>query len=185
MIVKHAGDLDKRVDWNVSHYDNMADLYEQVDCVVLPSRSEGWGLPHREAAMMGLPVIVQKYAGVDDGFTEKWALTVEGGRMETIPKSGRLGGSGNWMVADTDELADRMRSVYDYPERASRFGYEARNWLMAHQTWLDSAADLINLIHDEVGSDYGNKVQYPTISYDGTSSRRVLAHSPGVGQERS
>jgi len=185
MIVKHAGDLDPRIDWNISNYDRMADLYEQVDCVVLPSRSEGWGLPHREAAMMGLPVIVQKYAGVDDGHTEEWALTVEGGRMEAIPKAGRLGGSGNWMIADINELADRMRSVYDFPERASAFGLQARNWLMGHQTWMDSAAELINLIHDEKGSTYGSDLQHPSYGYDGTSSGRVLAYSSSVGQERS
>lgn len=63
---------------------NIADFYALGDCFVIPSRSEGWGMPHREAAMMGLPVITQAYSGMDDGHTEQWAIVVEKGRMEPV-----------------------------------------------------------------------------------------------------
>lgn len=180
LIRKKGTDLDSRIVWDISHYDNMADFYSQGDCLVLPSRSEGWGLPHREAAMMGLPVILQKYAGLDDGFTEKWAIVCEDGRMQDIPRAGRLGGGGRWMIADIYEVADRMRSAYDFPERASRFGYDARNWLVAHQTWMDSAAELINLIHDELGLGNDAYVQHPANSDVGTSSRGISFHNSSI-----
>jgi glycosyltransferase involved in cell wall biosynthesis len=183
MIKNKGTDLDPRIIWDINHYENMADFYSKGDCLVLPSRSEGWGLPHREVAVMGIPVILQKYAGLNDGFTEKWAITCEGGRMEPIPRAGRLGGGGRWMIADIYEVADRMRSAYDYPERASRFGYEARNWLIDHQTWMDSAAELINLIYDELGSENGTYIQHPSNSYVGTSSSRIPIHNTPIWQE--
>lgn len=38
-------------------------LYASCDCVVLPSRSEGWGRPQMEAMSMGRPVITTNWSG--------------------------------------------------------------------------------------------------------------------------
>ncbi len=61
-ICRRGVDLDKRIIWLAEDVSDMATLYQQADCLVLPSRSEGWGMPHREGSYAGLPVIVQKYA---------------------------------------------------------------------------------------------------------------------------
>jgi glycosyltransferase involved in cell wall biosynthesis len=169
LIQDKGSSLDHRIIYNSHKYESMADLYSLADCVVLPSRSEGWGMPHREAAMMGLPVITQKYAGTDDGHTEEWAIVLPEGRMEPIPKNGRTGGSGNWMIADTRRLAEEMYECYENPERVSVEGLKAREWLSNNQTWMHSAAGLIELVHDQIGWDYGIAME--------SSSRRSLAES--------
>jgi|SRR5215471_17852681 len=185
LILKHSGDdMDKRVSWDISFYPNMADLYSKVDCVVLPSRSEGWGMPHREAAMQGLPVILQKYAGLDDGHTGEWAICVDGGRMQEVPKKGQLGGGGNWLVADSYKVAEAMRWCYENQGAASAFGYSAHHWLAAHQTWMDAAAELINLMHDELGWEHASNLQYTSHANDGVSSSRISLYDLAVGQER-
>lgn len=142
-------DGDPRVWYDVSLLDNVADLYAEVDCIVMPSHCEGWGMPHREAAMMGKPVITLAYSGLDDGHTDKWSIVV-GGHMVQIPPQEK-GGTGEWMVADLDDLASAMRGCFENPEDARRKGKQAREWLKANQTWDHAAKQLIELIRREYG----------------------------------
>jgi glycosyltransferase involved in cell wall biosynthesis len=43
--------------------DQLQGLYRAVDCFVLPTRGEGWGLPFHEAMAMGLPAIGTNWGG--------------------------------------------------------------------------------------------------------------------------
>lgn len=141
-------DPDPRITFRMDDVDNMRDLFEQVDCFAIPSRTEGWGMPHREAAMMGLPVITQAHSGLDDGHTREWAIVVEQGRMQQIDDEGK-NIAGEWRIADVGELAHHMRACYEEPEAYRRRAYYARQWLSSHQTWDESAACLIALMREE------------------------------------
>lgn len=145
-LIRTATDADARIVYQVEDAPNVADVYAQADCVVLPSRSEGWGMPHREAAMMGLPVITQAYSGMDDGHTHEWALVIEGGRMEPIPKQDHI--AGEWRRVDVDELADMMRLLYDCPEMGERHGTLAAAWLRMNQSWDHASSRLIVLMQE-------------------------------------
>lgn len=141
-LIAKAQDPDPRLICIEQDYDSLADLYAMADVFVIPSRSEGWGMPHREAAMMGVPVITQRYSGMDDGHTDEWAIVVEGGKLERMP-SNFTNIAGAWMRADVGKLAQMMRDCYEAPEAAAAFGREAAAWLRAHQTWDHAAARLI------------------------------------------
>lgn len=146
-LIAGAENLDPRIVIQQDDAASMFDVFAQADCVVLPSRSEGWGMPHREAAMMGLPVIVQRYSGTDDGFTDAWALTVENGRMEEIPEDfPHIKGA--WRIADVKELGKKMRWCYDNPKDAQFAGAQAHEYLSAWQTWDHAAVKLLNLIKE-------------------------------------
>ena len=125
---------------------NPADYLAMADCVAIPSRSEGWGMPHREAAMMGLPVIVTRYSGLDDGHTDEWAIVVPH-TLGPVP-AGTQYVRGEWCRADTDTLAQRLRWCYEYPEEAAERGRAAAAWLRANQTWEHSARALLELIEE-------------------------------------
>lgn len=129
-------------------FEDMADLYRRVDCVVIPSRTEGWGMPQREAAMMGLPVITQAYSGLDDGYTRQWAMVVEQGRMQPISDMGQHI-AGEWRVADVDELAAKMRACYEAPWQTHKRASFARQWLKNNQTWDHAALKLLTLMDNE------------------------------------
>lgn len=146
MIARSEG-MDPRIEiWDADVQD-MRDVYARADCAVLPSRSEGWGMPHREAAMMGLPVITQKYSGMDDGHTERWALVVENGKFDPIPSAfDHI--AGEWRKADVTELADAMQACYRQQRGARLFGKQAAEWLRENQTWEISAQQLTELIQE-------------------------------------
>jgi hypothetical protein len=134
--------FDTRITFDRGDYADMADLYRTVDCFVIPSRGEGWGMPHREASMMGVPVITQRFAGMDDGHTDAWAMVVEGGRMQPIPAA-TPNIKGEVRVCDHDELARLMWRCYQMPAWAAEKGQQAAAWLRSNQTWAHSAAALL------------------------------------------
>lgn len=147
-LLRKTQEPDARIIWEVSDIPDVRMVYNQADCLALPSRSEGWGMPHREAASMGLPVITQRYSGMDDGCTEGWSFPLEWGEVKPIPKGeGEL--LGEWMVADIGELAEKMRWCYENPVSASLFGHCASRWIAQNQTWQHSAEKLVALIEEE------------------------------------
>lgn len=148
LLLSHGDGLDPRIVFDTSDVQTMRDLYAQADCVALPSRSEGWGMPHREAAMCGLPVIVQRHSGLDDGHTDEWAIVLAKGQMQEVEDKGKHV-AGEWMVADIDELAGKMRKCYEYPHVARDIGFDAASWLRANQTWDHAAAKLLQLLQQE------------------------------------
>ena len=146
-LIAGAENIDPRIVIQQDDAECMYDVFAQADCVVLPSRSEGWGMPHREAAMMGLPVITQKYAGLDDGFTDAWALVAKSAGLEDIPGDFEHI-KGQWMKADVADVARLMRWCYDNPKDAQFAGVQAHEYLAAWQTWDHAAVKLLNLIKE-------------------------------------
>jgi len=151
-LIARADRPDPRVSILMEDMD-MREFYRLGDCFAIPSRSEGWGMPHREAAMSGLPVIVQRHAGLDDGHTDDWALVVEGGRLDPIPSHFEQI-AGDWMKADVGALAAMMRRCYEMPSVAAYYGQAAAAWLRENQTWGHSAKALLALIGEQHGFDY-------------------------------
>ena len=142
-VMAAAIDRDPRVIYQNERAEQMSAVYAQADCLVLPSRSEGWGMPHREASMMGIPVITQAYSGLADA--RAWAIVVEGGEIVPIPPE-RGNAAGEYHVVDVGELATTMRRCFDDPATAQQRGMEGARWLRANQTWRHSAHALIELI---------------------------------------
>lgn len=127
---------------------DMADFYRMGDCGVFVSRSEGWGMPMRECAAMGLPVITQQYSGMDDGHTDQWAILIDGGKLESIPAHfDHI--AGDWKKADVSEVAKQILWCYNNPGLAKRIGVSAAIWLRQHQGWNRTAQALIDLLESK------------------------------------
>ncbi len=145
--ISEAYGLDPRITIMQEDIPDMRDVYALADCMAIPSRSEGWGMVMREAAMTGLPVITQRYSGMDDGHTDEWAFPVYNGTLERIPAAFEHI-KGEWMKADVGEVAGTMRWCYDKPDNARYFGSKSAEWLRANQTWEISAQKLLDLIQE-------------------------------------
>ncbi len=100
------------------------------DCYVSPHRSEGFGLTPAEAMLLGTPVIATNYGGVLEFLNEENAYLIDytlrpvGEHAEPYPPDAE------WADPDVDQLAERMRYVFEHREeaaaRAERGGREVR-----------------------------------------------------------
>lgn len=158
--------IDPRITFLQEDYANIADFYALGDCLALPSRSEGWGMPHREAAMMGLPVITQAYSGMDDGHTGEWASVVKDGRMEPVEAQKDKHLKGQWRTVDREELAQVMRMHYENPAGFAGAGQGAAAWLRVNQTWDHACTKLLQVLQHEVSA---------CAAPEGRSGRRIEA----------
>lgn len=121
--------------------DSMADVFAQVDCFLFPSQGEGWGMPPREAAMMGLPVIATRYSGLETGI-DQWAIPIDKFHMANAS----INPGSKCAKADVNEVARLMRWCYENREAAKEQGLQAAAWLRENQTWEHSAKQLLALI---------------------------------------
>jgi glycosyltransferase involved in cell wall biosynthesis len=122
---------------------SLADVFAMTDCFVFPSRGEGWGLPPREAACMGVPVIATRWGGLENGI-DNWAIPLNDVKLT----NSNLRGRGQWAQPSVDEIVDRMLWCYNNREDARQKGLAAAAWLREHQTWDQSARALMKLLED-------------------------------------
>ncbi len=160
----HGGDRDQilklikdfRQFMNLEHYpkmflvvenmsrDEILGLHKRGDCFVLLQRSEGWGLPHFEAAACGKPVITPAYGGQTDFLTDEnsyplnYTLTPVGG----MTWSPYYRGDQYWAEPDMKQAIETMRHVYDNRDEAKQKGQLARQNIDKNFTW-DRIGDMI------------------------------------------
>ena len=122
----------------------MLGLHKRGDCFVLLQRSEGWGLPHFEAAACGNPVITPGYGGQreflnqDNSYLLDYTLTPVGG-MSWSPY---YRGDQYWCEPDIEGAINAMRDVYANRDEAKVKGRRARQLIGDNFTW-DQIGDLI------------------------------------------
>lgn len=109
--------------------DGMAELYRSVDAFVFPSRGEGFGLPPREAAATGLPVVATAWGGTADDIDD-WGWPLRFRLVRAWYGHSQLAGLGSWADPDVHHLADLMRQIAaggdDVRDRAMRHAENVR-----------------------------------------------------------
>lgn len=133
-------DYNGKVEFISSDIDNIHDLYKSVNCVVIPSHSEGWGMIMREAACSGLPVITTKYSGMDDGNIEKWAYPIYNYTEVDVPFDENL--AGKCALPSMKELRAQMLNMFE--DRPSGLGYD---WIRNNQTWKHTVRNLEQVLY--------------------------------------
>lgn len=129
---------DPRIVIQVEDAPDMAAVYRQADCLVFPSKGEGWGLPPREAAAMGIPTIATRYAGLEVGIDQWCTMPLEPRIMDSI-----MGYGGTWGIPEMDDTVAAMRDVYTHRDEARQKARVQADWLRNNQTWDHSACSLI------------------------------------------
>lgn len=117
----------------------MRALYHAADCVVCPSRGEGFGLPLAEAAALGKPVITTAYGGQSDFCTPDTAWLCD---FSFAPSQSHLGLSGSvWVEPDVASLAQALIDCRDAsPKERARRGAAARRLVSERYSWDKVAA---------------------------------------------
>ncbi len=113
----------------------MARLYQLSHCLVLPTRSEGFGMPILEAMATGMPVIVTNYSGHLDFCNTGNAYLIDCPRLvDSDPECFPFIQS-QWGEPDEDHLVDLMREVFRNYDRALAIGRQAAADVAADWTW--------------------------------------------------
>ena len=85
-------------------------LYAEADCLVYPTRAEGFGLPIAEAMACRVPVIVTRFSGPMDFCSERNAFLLD---YDLAPSRSHLAIPGAmWAEPRIDQLRELMRFVF-------------------------------------------------------------------------
>lgn len=117
----------------------MRRLYEIADCFVFPSRGEGYGLPPREAAATGMPVLCPMHTGMPDA--KDWAYVIEH-RLGGPACYNFWGEVGDYQEPSVSHTAYLMEWVYNNYEEALAFGKRAAA-AVRQRSWEDVAREVV------------------------------------------
>jgi len=94
----------------------IAKLYATSDCYVLPSRGEGWGIPHFDAMGFGLPPIAVNWGGPTEFITPECGWLVDYHMSPCFdmphPHPFMYTGKDNWAEPHIDSLRSAMRDSH-------------------------------------------------------------------------
>lgn len=109
-------------------------LYRAVDCLVAPSRGEGWGRPHHEAMLMELPVIATNWSGNTEFMNADNAhlLDFELAEVKDVEPDLLHFRGHRWAEPSEKHLRELMRRVQQDPEEARQKGKRARVAMATH-----------------------------------------------------
>jgi glycosyltransferase involved in cell wall biosynthesis len=116
----------------------MLGLHKRGDAFVLLQRSEGWGLPHFEAAMCGKPVITPDFGGQTDFLKPEHSFLVGSSLTPVIGMksfSDVYLSTQYWCEPNMKEAIDQMRYVYEHRNEAQARGQKARQFISDNFTW--------------------------------------------------
>ncbi len=143
-----AGCVDRRIhvfDGEISE-DEWAYLLRKADCFVFPSFGEGFGLPPREATLMGTPTIATGWLGLSD--IHQWGLSVRVKRLTPayFDEWGANGRGARWAEPDVVHLASQMRWVMSNPAPAQAIAGRGRDYLSRYFSWARTAERICRVI---------------------------------------
>lgn len=105
--------------------ENLASLYNACDCVVLPTKGEGFSLTALESAFCKRPVITTNFSGHLDFLNKNNSFLIDYKLEEAPLETAYMREPGNlepayWAEPDKDHLKSLMRYVREHPEESKQ-----------------------------------------------------------------
>ncbi len=125
----------------------IVDLYQRCNCLVGPSRGEGYGLPMAEAMLFDLPVITTAFGGQIDFCNDEtaWLIDYDFDRAKTHM---RLFNS-YWVNPKWEHLSELMKTIVDLPKAEIEIKtIKAKENILAHHKWEHCAARMLKAAQD-------------------------------------
>lgn len=121
-----------------------AELLAEADCFVFPSRGEGFGLPPREATLLGTPAIATAWLGLWD--VDKWGYPIGVKELRPAPFLGDANHpNALWAEPSMDDLKAQMAFVVEHHDQALEQTEHGRAYLSAF-TWEATAKGILEVI---------------------------------------
>ena len=124
----------------------LTDLLHRSDCLVYPSRGEGFGMTPIECMATGMPVIVPNAHGITEYFDKDFMYEVK--VQEECPALyQRYKGEdvGKMVICDVKDLRKQMRWVYEHQDEAIEKGKKASDYVR-QWTFRKTSAKLKTII---------------------------------------
>jgi len=115
-------------------------LYKISDCLIAPSRAEGFGLPMAEAMLNGCGVITTAWGGQRDFCNEKNSFLIDF-EFQKAKTHFNLFYS-VWAEPDEDDLANTLKKVYKTPSLIKK---KLKNANLSCFTWKKAASKIIEV----------------------------------------
>jgi glycosyltransferase involved in cell wall biosynthesis len=119
------------IDDEYSHAE-FAKLYDEADCVLFPTRGEGWGNLPFQGIAKGIPTICTNALACTEFAEMSVPLDFE---WDSSTLFGRYVGCGQWAKPNFDDLCDKMKYVADNYETVSKKTYKNALWISKNMTW--------------------------------------------------
>lgn len=109
-------------------------LYRAADCLLAPSRGEGWGRPAHEAMMMGVPVVATGWGGSMEFLNADIAYLLDYTLEEVRQVEGTFWNyrGSQWANPSPTHLQTLMRQASENPEANRQKGQRARFHVQEH-----------------------------------------------------
>ena len=121
----------------------LGSIYRSVDCFVLASRGEGWGLPILEAMACGLPVIATNWSAQSDFISNDTAYLLDVERLRPAEAKCPYYEGFNWAEPSYEHLRSLMRHVFENRDDAKTLGARASAVILTKWTWEQSVKKII------------------------------------------
>jgi glycosyltransferase involved in cell wall biosynthesis len=121
-------------------------LLGRANCMVYPSRGEGFGITPLEAMATGMPAIVPNAHGISEYFNSNYMLEVK--VAEKCPGLvGKFRGQdiGEMVICDVNDLRQQMRFAYNNQNRMHQMGRFASDYVQRY-TYQETAGRLADIL---------------------------------------
>ncbi len=126
----------------------LLNFYHDADCVVLPTRGEGWCMPALEAMACAIPVIVTGEGSQLAFCNIKNSLLIKNMGYENTPDNEKqLFSEVKWAEPDHYHLASLMKWCYQHPQEARKIGFQGLQTARSF-SWINSAKVAIQNLNE-------------------------------------
>jgi glycosyltransferase involved in cell wall biosynthesis len=139
-------------------------LYESCDCLVAPSRGEGYGMPMAEAMLFNMPVITTGYSGQVDFCTDETSWLID----YTFEKAQTHMGLFNsyWANPKVENLSILMKNMINIPlDEKLKKTIKAKQNILENHKWEDCTNRLNNIVKDIENKNADEEKANPKIGW--------------------
>lgn len=133
-------------------------LYATADVVISTTIGEGWGLSVTEAMQTKKPIVVPRNTSLIEivGEGEERGTLVECGDIDHTIALGPLDNNRVRPVVNVEAMAEAIRKVWQYPERAKKKANKAFEWV---PSWEDVCKDWLALFEEATQETEGTSAK--------------------------